>query len=209
MLGIKTTAEPVTRLRKGAETRVAILEQGWKLAARDGLQAISIGDLALELGLSKSGLFAHFGSKESLQVAIMDHVTARFVSDVVRPALSAPRGVPRLRALFDTYLGWALSHGRAGCLFMSASFEFDDRPGPVRERLVANQRDWLEMLAQAVRIAVTEKHFRADTDPELAAQEIYGIQMATHHVYRLLRDTEAIPRARRAFERWLSSNTPT
>lgn len=189
---------------KGDATRNLILEHASQVAARDGLEALSIGKLAQDLSLSKSGLFAHFGSKEALQVAILEFETERFIAEVLKPALAAARGVPRLEALFDRYAAWALARQKTGgCLFMSASFELDDRPGPARDKLVATERDWLETLAHAVRIASKEGHFAADADPELAAQELHGIQMAAHHMVRLLGDDEAIPRARRAFTRWL------
>ena len=191
---------------RGDTTRLSILDHATTVAARDGLDALSIGTLAQDLGLSKSGLFSHFGSKESLQVAILDYAAERFVARIVRPALLASRGLPRLLALFDGWMAWALGpRERQGCLFMAASFELDDKPGVVRDRLVASQRDWLDTLAQAVRIAVAEGHLRPDTDPILSAQELYGIQMAAHHVFRLIGDPEALPRAGRAFDRWLLS----
>lgn len=188
-------------MSKGETTRRAILDHAVLRARRDGLDGLSIGALAEELGMSKSGLFAHFGSKEELQVRVLEHASAGFVDAVVRPALAAPRGEPRVRALFDRWLAWAVGdEARGGCLFVAASVELDDREGSPRERLVAIQRDWIELLANAARIAVREGHFRPDLDADRFAYEVHGIGLACHHARRLLRDPDAIPRARASFE---------
>jgi AcrR family transcriptional regulator len=133
---------------KGELTRQAILERGMSLASRQGLEAVSIGQLAAELDLSKSGLFAHFRSKEALQVQILEHAAARFVEIVVKPAIASPRGAPRLRALYERWMRWPEDGGLAyGCVFMATIFELDDRPGPARDTLVAQQRQFLETIA--------------------------------------------------------------
>ena len=122
---------------KGEITRHAILERATALASRSGLEGISIGHLAEDLGLSKSGLFAHFGSKEALQVEILRFAAERFVENVVRPALAQPRGEPRVRAIFERWIAWDRSHSvPGGCLFVAAASELDDRPGPARDELV-------------------------------------------------------------------------
>jgi AcrR family transcriptional regulator len=191
---------------KGDLTRQHILEHATGLATQLGLEGITIGRLAEDLSLSKSGLFAHFQSKEALQLQVMEFAAARFVDAVVRPALASPRGEPRVRAMFANWLAWAEQRGLpGGCFFVAASVELDDRPGPVRTRLVEMQRDWLDALAQAVRIAIAERHFRKDTDPEQFAYEMYGIMLMNHHCTRLLRDAASERRARQAFERLVSS----
>jgi AcrR family transcriptional regulator len=190
---------------KGDLTRQHILEHAAGLAAQLGLEGITIGRLADDLELSKSGLFAHFQSKEALQLQVMEFAAARFVDTVVRPALAAPRGEPRVRAMFANWLAWAQQRGLpGGCFFVAASVELDDRPGPVRARLVEMQRDWLDALAQAVRIAIAEGHFQKDIDPDQFAYEMYGIMLVTHHCTRLLRDAASESRARQAFERLVS-----
>jgi AcrR family transcriptional regulator len=190
---------------KGEQTREAILERALNLASEVGLGGLSIGRLAEAADLSKSGLFAHFGSKEALQVQTLEHAAALFEQSVVRPALRAPRGEPRLRALFDNWLRWPrLVPQPGGCIFVAASVELDDRPGPARDRLVRLQRDWLDVIAGAVRIAVREGHFHRKVDPDQFAFELYGIMLVCHHVSRLLRDGGAEERARRGFEALLA-----
>ena len=194
---------------KGEQTRDAILERAIRLASEVGLEGLTIGKLAGALDLSKSGLFAHFASKESLQVQTLDRAAERFVEVVVRPALAEPRGEPRLRALFERWLRWPEAVPQpGGCIFVQASVELDDRPGPARERLVALQRAWHESLATAVKGARAEGHLRRDVDPEQIAFELYGIMLSTHHSARLLRDPRATGRARRAFERLLAACRP-
>src|SRR5688572_23134710 len=174
---------------KGELTRRSILDHAVGLASQVGLEGLTIGRLSDELELSKSGLFAHFRSKEALQVDVLRHAGERFVQAVVRPALKAPRGEPRLRALFDGWLEWA--RGRAmpgGCLFVAAATEFDDKAGPVREQLVRSQREWLDFMAGAVRLAVEQGHFRRDTDTVQFAHDLYGVMLAWNHAARLLRD---------------------
>jgi len=193
-------------MSKGEETRQAILDRAVGLASALGLEGLTIGRLAGELDLSKSGLFAHFQSKEALQVQVLEAAAARFVEVVVKPALGAPRGEPRVRALFERWLAWPKAVPQpGGCLFVAASIELDDKPGPARDLLVKLQRDWLDVLAVAVRTAVAEGHFEKSTDPEQFAFELYGTMLMCHHASRLLRDPKAVGRARRAFENLLAA----
>jgi AcrR family transcriptional regulator len=198
---VRASAHP----RKGELTRHAILEKASSLASRVGLDGVTIGRLAEDLDLSKSGLFAHFQSKEALQQQVLQFASERFVEAVVRPALSAPRGEPRVRALFEGWLRWAhTGAARAGCVFVAAATELDDQPGPVRDRLVRLQRDWLGFIAGAYRLAVSEGHFR-DGEAEQFAHDLYGVMLAYHHAARLMRDPHAGQRARNAFEALLSA----
>lgn len=197
-------------MSKGDATRQVILDQAYARARAGGLASLTIGTLATDLHLSKSGLFAHFGSKEALQLAVLEHAIALFVDNVVRPGLRTPRGEPRLRAFFDNWLAWGLSHDTVGgCLFVAAAIELDDQPGPVRERLVASQQDWLDTIAGAVRAAVREGHFRGDVDPEQFAFDLYGILLSSHHARRLMGDPAALDRARRAFDALLTAAHPS
>jgi AcrR family transcriptional regulator len=193
-------------MRKGEQTRAAILDRAVQLASAVGLEGLTIGRLASEAALSKSGLFAHFASKEALQVQTLERAAERFVQVVVKPGLAARRGEPRVRELFERWLRWPAEVPQpGGCIFVAASAELDDRPGPARDRLAQLQRDWLDVLAGAVRVARDEGHLRAGVDPEQFAFEMYGIMLVTHLASRLLRDRQAVPRARRAFERLLES----
>jgi len=191
-------------------TRSAILEHATNLASQVGLSGVSIGHLAQDLKLSKSGVFAHFHSKEALQIQVLETAAARFVEDVVRPALSEPRGEPRLRALFERWLAWAKSQRTpGGCLFVAASVELDDRPGPVRDRLVELQREWLALMANVVKAGIADGKLRSDTDPEQFAHNLYAIMLGYHHASRLLEDPRAEARAHAAFDSLIATCRPT
>ena len=185
-------------MTKGEDTRRSILDRAVQLARKVGLEGLSIGRLAEELSLSKSGLFAHFGSKDALQSAVIEHAREQFVADVMAPAFKAPRGEPRLRALVDRWFVWGKEEG--GCLFVALAAEYDDRPGPLRDALASTQRDWLDSLATAARIAIDEKHFKTDVDPHQVAFELYGIMLAQHNIGRLIEDPKVGMRSKRAVE---------
>ena len=186
-------------MTKGQDTRQGILDEATRLASSVGLGGLTIGVLAARTQLSKSGLFAHFQSKEALQIQVLDNAAAHFRRVVVGPALAAPRGEPRLRALFEGWLSWVEAMP-GGCPFVGANTEFDDCPGPVRDALVSHQRDWWETIVRVAQTAVGEGHFREDADTEQFAQDLEGVFLAYHHVSRLLGDPQAARRARHAFE---------
>lgn len=191
-------------MSKGEETRQAILSRAFELATVVGVSGLSIGRLAEEMGLSKSGLFAHFGSKEALEVAVVEEASRQFVQEVMVPALRHPRGEPRLRALFDNWIAWGQRPG--GCFFVGASTELDDRPGPPRDALSRAIKDWVDELAKAVRIAISEGHFRPDVDPDQIAFEIYSLMLGMHTFHRFLREPTTLERTRRSFERLLAAS---
>ncbi len=193
-------------MTKGTSTRDAVLGHALALASEVGLEGVTIGTLADRAKMSKSGLFAHFDSKEALQIAVLDEAVRRFVETVVAPALRKKRGEPRLRALLDNWLLWSNADFMpGGCVFVASIAELDDRPGPVRDRLAASQRDWLETLATAIRIAIQEGHFRADVDPEQLAEELLALAYGTHLISRLLRDPLSATRRRATMDRLLVS----
>lgn len=203
------SAHSTPPLTKGEETRAAILDQAMALASRLGLEGVTIGGLAAEVGMSKSGLYAHFDSKEALQLDVLETAVARFIATVLAPALEEPRGEPRVRALFELWLDWEQADFQpGGCIFIATAQEVDDRPGPVRDRLVAYQRDWLQALSTAARIAIEEGHFRPDLDTGQLAYDLYAIILAYHHFSRLLRDPGAKDRARSSFEALVGASTP-
>ena len=187
-------------VRKGEETRQAILDEAIQVASQDGLRGLTIGQLAAHIEMSKSGLFAHFKSKESLQLEVLEHARQRFIDSVMRPALAAPRGRTRLDTLFDHWLTWTNDELNGGCIFVAAASELDDRPGPVRDSLVRSERDWLDSITTIAGTAVSEGEFRSDVDVEQFAYELHGIMLSHHHASRLLRDERAPERARRAYE---------
>jgi AcrR family transcriptional regulator len=196
-------------MSKGEQTRSEILDRALGLAGEVGLEGISLGVLAAGLNLSKSGLFAHFKSKEALQLSVLERAIEQFIEEVVLPALKVERGLPRVRRLFDTYLGWIYGHARRGsCFFMALTHEYDDRPGPIRDRLVQSQRDWYDAVARAARTAVEEGHFRADLDVDQFAYELVGIGMVYQQSAKLLDNPRAEERARHAFEGLLARSAP-
>ncbi|MEM8963092.1 MAG: TetR/AcrR family transcriptional regulator [Acidobacteriota bacterium] len=191
---------------RGEETRRAILKEALAQATKVGLEGLSIGGLAKETGMSKSGLFAHFGSKEDLQVGVLDFAAYYFVRTVVKPAIEQPRGEPRIHALVENWFRWERDIvGPGGCIFIAASTELDDRPGPVRDKLVAEQRRWIDALARSARIAIDEGHFRPDLDAAQFAFDLFGIILVYHYYHRLLRAPDSEARARHAFEELLKS----
>ncbi len=189
-------------MSKGADTKAQVLDEALRLASITGLDGVSIGLLADKAGLSKSGLFAHFSSKENLQLEILGEVQRRFVELVVSPAFKHKRGEPRVRALWANSIAWPKHDFQpGGCIFMAATSELDDQPGPVRDALVGSQKDWMEAIAQAARIAVSEGHFRKDLDEHQFAQEFESMIHGYHYFSRLLKDPKAEARANAAFER--------
>lgn len=188
-------------MSKGEETREAIVSEAMRVASQIGLEGLSIGTLAASLGLSKSGLFAHFKSKENLQMQVLTGAAALFIRTVVRPAMQHPRGEPRVVALFENWMRWASRPALpGGCIFVAAATEFDDRPGPVRAHLIATQRDWMQTLARAAQIAQEEGHFRADLDCGQFAFHLYALMLGGHHHSRLMQDPGTPARARAGFE---------
>jgi len=188
-------------LQKGRQTRAAILDSALSLASQMGLEGLSIGALAEVAQMSKSGVFAHFGSREELQIAVIREYHRRFEEEVFFPAMREPRGVPRLRALFERWLKRVSVEVDSGCIYISGAVEFDDRPGPVRDALVGMVRAWHEALERAIRIAIEDGQLRPDTDAQQMLFEIHGLILALHHDARLLRLPGAAQRARVAFER--------
>jgi AcrR family transcriptional regulator len=191
-------------MAKGQETRERILDRALELATIVGIEGLSIGELAKAAEMSKSGLFAHFDSKEDLQIEVLKSASEQFIQNVISPALREPRGEPRVRALFDRWLAWETLR-TGGCPFMAASFELDDKPGPVRDALEATQRDWVDALRSAIEIGIDEGHFRDDLDAEQLAFEVYGAFMGFHLYHRLLRDPKAHSRAVESLERLLAN----
>jgi AcrR family transcriptional regulator len=191
---------------KGEATRARIIQRALELAGHVGLESLSIGDLAQELGLSKSGLFAHFKSKERLLLDVLEVAAAHFTDRIFRPAMKQPRGEARLVALFENWVKQI--HSRelpgGGCVFMAGAFEWDDRQGPVRERVVGHFKALHATLVPAVRLSIEEKQFRADLDVDQFANELHAILLKYHLEARLLQNRRALLHARRAFDRLLA-----
>lgn len=186
---------------KGEQTRALILDHAVRYAAVHGFEALTIGGLAQRSGLSKSGLFAHFGSKEELQIATIDEAVRRYNEAAYFPALSAPRGLPRLRRLFEHWLDWTERSGLASCPVMAAACEFDRRDGPVRDAIEAHMRLQHTGLVKAAEMVKASGEFDVSTDSQQFAFELFGIFMAYYRARNLFRDAHAAQRARAAFAR--------
>jgi AcrR family transcriptional regulator len=192
-------------MSKGAQTRQAILDHALEVATKEGLEGLTIGRLAQDLRLSKSGLFAHFRGKEELLLQVLETARTRFIEQVVKPGLAAPRGEPRLRRLFESWLAWERSSALpGGCPFIAAAVELDDRPGPARDFVVQSQRDWLDVIANSARTGIHDGQFRRDFDADQFAYELHGAMLAYHQMARLLHDPDADTKVRRAFESLLA-----
>jgi len=194
-----------TTTTKGERTRAAILDAALRIVSKSGLDGLTIGTLADATGMSKSGLFAHFGSREELLLAVLAHGQAQFTEVVFQPAMTKPRGIARLKAMFINWLDWTESAELpGGCPMIGGASEFDDRPGPVRDMLAGGQRTWIETLKRSVRQAIEEGELPADTDPEQIAFEMFGIALVVHHHRRLLGYPKARARALAALDKLIS-----
>jgi AcrR family transcriptional regulator len=208
---VSSSTKPKEGVAKGARTRESILRAAVNLASVEGLEGLTIGRLADELKMSKSGLFAHFGSKEELQLATVDTARRIFVEHVIRPALTKDAGMPRLWALCENWLEHVeVRVFEGGCFFTAASFEFDSRPGPVRDSIVAAMREWLRTLSRAVSEARKAGHLHAGVHPQQFAFEIYSLAIGAHWGHQLLGDKKALSNVRSTIlGRIRASSTPS
>ena len=190
-------------LRKGQQTRVAIVNAALEQASRAGLEGLTIGALAEQMHMSKSGVFAHFGSREDLQIAVLKAYEERFIDEILKPSLREARGLPRLLAILNHWLDRTVIEAALGCIWISGASEYDDRPGAVREVLVSMVRGWQREVSRAIEQCIQEGHLRQDADVNDLVFGIYGVILVLHHDSRLMRSAEALPRARRAIDRLL------
>ena len=190
-------------MSKGLQTKSTILSQALARASKLGLESLSIGELAKAVGMSKSGLFAHFKSKETLQMKVLDLAAELMIKSVMEPAIKEPRGISRIRAIVTNWIDWNVKSLPGGCPFIAASAEFDDRPGKVRERVYQIQFQWIQTLKKSASIAVAEKQFQANADVDQFAYELYSLLMGFHHYKRMLGDPDAIARLNKSFDELL------
>lgn len=191
---------------EAAQTRSTIVEEAVDVASTNGLEGLTIGTLAEQVGMSKSGLIRHFGTKEGLQLAALEAAIERFTAEVWEPVAGEPPGLTRLRAICASWISY-LERGvfPGGCFLSSASLEFDDRPGPVRDEVAAAMERWLAALARDAEIARAAGELPPDTDPEQLAFELNAIFMGANWASRLLRDPDAFTRAESSFARLLGN----
>jgi AcrR family transcriptional regulator len=186
-------------MQKGQQTKAVIIEAALGLATQIGLEGLSIGAIAEVTQMSKSGVFAHFGSREELQISVIREYFSRFEQEIFYPALQAERGLPRLRALFDNWMKRVAVEIQSGCIFISGAVEFDDRPGPVRDALATSVQTWLEALNRAIVQAQLSGPLQAHADPQQIAFEIHGLILALHYEARFLKNPGSLERANTAF----------
>jgi len=201
-LPVKTEApqEPARRvLLKGQQTKSVIIDAALRLASQIGLEGLSIGALAEVTGMSKSGVFAHFGSREELQISVIREYHTRFEAEVFYPAMQQARGVPRLQAMFDNWMVQTSAEIDSGCIYISGAVEFDDRTGPVRDALVSSVSSWQAALRRAVEMAQDAGHLSRQADALQIAFEIHGLILALHYEARFLRNPLSADRARQGF----------
>ena len=204
----RRTAAHARAAHKGQQTKAAIIDAALALASQVGLEGLSIGAIAEVMQMSKSGVFAHFGSREELQISVVREYHERFEREVFYPALQEPRGLPRLRKLFDNWMRQTSAEIDSGCIYISGAVEFDDRPGPVRDALVETVNTWQAAIHRAVQLAIAEKHLKADADAAQIAFEIHGLILALHYEARFLRNPMGLQRARQGFDNILARNLP-
>lgn len=191
--------------RKGEATRAAILLAAMDLASRDGIEGLTIGVLAERMGMSKSGVFAHFGSREDLQIEVLKLYHAQFEQDVFYPSMKEAQGLPRLRSMFNLWLNRVSVEIASGCIYISGAVEYDDRQGPIREALVDMVMAWQGALLRAVRQAQHCGYLPAQIDASQIVFEMYGMILALHHDARFLRKPGSVERAKDGFERMIAS----
>jgi AcrR family transcriptional regulator len=191
-------------MTKGKDTKLSVLETGLDMASQLGLECVTIGNLAKATNLSKSGLFAHFQSKENLQIEILNYAAQVFSEGVIVPALKTKAGIPRIRALVDNWIQWT-SELTGGCIFVSASADFSDRPGKVRDLLLHQQKEWIDCLKRIAQSAVQAGDFRQDIDDEQFAFDLYSLLLGYHLYYKLLDDAETRKHQETALARILDS----
>ncbi|CAG4888567.1 TetR/AcrR family transcriptional regulator [Paraburkholderia gardini] len=193
-------------MRKGEQTRAAILDAALDLASRDGLEGLTIGLLAERMQMSKSGVFAHFGSREDLQVEVVKEYHRRFEEEVFFPSLREPRGLPRLQAMISGWIEKRIQEVTTGCIYISGAVEYDDRAdNPVREQLVASVSTWRAALTRAISQAMEEGHLRADADPQLMLFEMYSFTLGLHHDARFLHLPDAVRLTRASLDKLIVS----
>ena len=195
----------LTKPSKGSATRIAILDAAVRHAALEGFDSLTIGTLAAKTGLSKSGLFAHFGSKEELQIATLEEAARRYTEVAFMPSLKVPRGLRRLTTLFENWLLWTEKCGLKACPMMSASSEFDDKPGAMHDAILQHMQQLNQGIMRNVLAAIETGEFLADTDPEQFVFELFGIVASCYRSRNLFKDTDANRRAKLAFRRLVSS----
>ncbi len=192
-------------MRKGELTRAAILDVAQSLASRDGLEGLTIGLLADKMNMSKSGVFAHFGSREDLQIEVLKLYHNHFEAEIFYPSMKKPRGLPRLEEMFARWVRRVTVEIASGCIYISGAVEYDDRPGVIREELAGMVLAWQDALRRCAEQAIEVGHLRSTADPQQLVYEMYGLILALHHDARFIKRPGSVDRAQIGFERLIES----
>jgi AcrR family transcriptional regulator len=204
LAAVAARVRPMRSLPKGKQTSLTIVDAALGLCSKMGLEGLSIGTVAEATHMSKSGVFAHIGSREELQISVVHEYYRRFTQEVFSPALQEPRGLPRLKALFANWMKRVAVEIESGCIFISGAVEFDDRPGPVHDVLVSSVQTWRAAMLRAIATAQQCGHLQANADAEQIAFEIHGLILALHYEARFLKNPGAIERANQGFNHILA-----
>ena len=211
MLDIRSTSTALaTESKKGLATKSAILEAALDIASKSGLEGITIGHLADTVGMSKSGVFAHFGSREELQIEVIRKYYQYFAESVFAPALSKPKGLPRLRQMIDSWLKISVGENTSSCFFIAGAAEFDDRPGIVRDELIRSVEDWRSALLRAIKESIAAGHLKKSVVPQEMLFHLYSIVLGAHHDSRFLQNPKSLTLANKLIKNiFLSHQTIT
>ncbi len=202
-----TLAQPgILAQSKGAMTKAVIVDQALKIASHQGLEGLTVGQLAETLAMSKSGVFSHFGSREELQLAVVREYYRRFEARVFQPALQEPRGLARLQKMINLWMQTSIQELSAGCIFISGAVEFDDRPGPVRDELVRSVQIWRAALKRAIEQAVAVGDLKTDCAPDAMLFQIYSYVQGLHHDARFLQISRSIDIATQSIQQIIDQN---
>lgn len=192
--------------KKGALTKSCIIEAALLLASKSGLEGLTIGNIAEAVNMSKSGVFAHFGSREELQVAVVHKYYQRFQDLVFSPALEKPKGLPRLNYMIQTWLKMSIGDDSSSCFFIAGAVEFDDQPGIVRDELVRSVEDWRSAIRRAIDESITAGHLKKSVNAESLLFQLYSIVLGVHHDSRFLENPKCLAIANKLIKEILSSN---
>lgn len=211
MLDIRSTSTALaTESKKGLATKSAILEAALDIASKSGLEGITIGHLADTVGMSKSGVFAHFGSREELQIEVIRKYYQYFAESVFAPALSKPKGLPRLRQMIESWLKISVGENTSSCFFIAGAAEFDDRPGIVRDELIRSVEDWRSALLRAIKESIAAGHLKKSVVPQEMLFHLYSIVLGAHHDSRFLQNPKSLTLANKLIKNiFLSHQTIT
>ena len=209
MLDARSASTALAEPKKGLATKAAILQAALEIASKSGLEGITIGHLADSVGMSKSGVFAHFGSREELQIAVIRKYYEYFSEIVFIPALAKTKGLPRLRQMIDAWLKISVGANTSSCFFIAGAAEFDDRPGIVRDELVRSVEDWRSALLRAIKESIAAGDLKKSVAPQEMLFHLYSIVLGAHHDSRFLQNPKSLSLANKLIKNVFQTHQAT